>query len=352
MDPFVAVPPDDTPLRVGLLLIDGFALLSYASVTEPLRVANLLSGRKLYHPIAVPASGAAARSSGGVLVEADAQVGETVDLDLMLVIAAGDPFRFADARVLQWLRLLARRGVTLGGVSGGPVVLAMAGLMQGHRMTLHWEHAAPLAERWPELVVERSLYVFDRQRLSCAGGTAPLDLMHAMIAWRHGAALAREVSDWLHHTEVRPGGGEQRAGLVERYGIHHAPLLEAIGAMETHLSDPLSLQDLARITGVGQRHLTRLFTDRLHDTPMRFYRRLRLERARALLRQSGLDITGIARATGFTTTAHFSTAYRERYGHAPTRERREHSSRTSAEDGTFLAASTNLQLRFTTGKCT
>ena len=313
--------PAPPPVRVGLLLVDEFALLSYAAVVEPLRVANLLSGRELYRVREVPVGGSRARSSGGVLVPARAQIGEQVDFDLVLVVAGGDPFGFDDARAARWLRHLARRGVTLGGISGGPVVLASTGLLDGYRVTLHWEHAPALIERHPELIVERSLYVIDRDRMTCAGGTAPLDLMHALLMRDQGVELARRVADWLQHTEIRPPGGAQRAGVVERYGVHQRPLVEALAAMETHVSDPLDLDDLARLAGVGARQLTRLFDERLGQTPMGFYRRLRLEQGQRLLRRSGLAVGEVARATGFVSAAHFSRAYRARYGRAPSAER-------------------------------
>jgi len=309
------------PTRVGIVLLDDFALLSFAAASEPLRVANLLSGRTLYRVRVLPVAGASATGSSGVLVPADAQVGERVDFDLVLVVAGGDPFGFKDARLAQWLRHLARRGVTLGGVSAGPVVLAAAGLMDGYRMTLHWQYAAALGERYPDLIVERSLYVMDRQRFSCAGGTAPLDLMHALLVRDQGVTLARKVADWLQHTEIRPPGGAQRAGVVARYEVHQPPLIEALAAMESHLDDPLSLADLAQIAGVGVRHLTRLFDQRLGSTPMAFYRQLRLEQGRQLLRQSGLSITAVAQAVGFSGPAHFGSAYRSHYGHTPGSER-------------------------------
>jgi transcriptional regulator GlxA family with amidase domain len=321
MDMLLAAPLSGSAKNVGLLLIDDFALLSYASVTEPLRVANLLSGEDLYRVRAIPASGAAAISSGGVVVPAAAQVGEQVDFDLVLIIAAGNPFAFSDTRVMQWIRHLARRGVALGGVSGGPVVLAASGLLANHRMTLHWEHAEGLASLYPELLIERSLYVFDRNRLTCAGGTAALDLMHAVITSDYGGSLAREVSDWLQHTDVRPGGGPQRAGVVERYSVYQPPLIEALAAMETHLADPLGLDDIAQVAGVGVRHLTRLFEQHLDTTPMRFYRSLRLEQAQRLLKQSGLPIGTVAQAVGFANSSHFSSAYRKHFTYSPGEER-------------------------------
>lgn len=311
------------PFRIGVLLIDGFALLSYASFTEPLRVANLLSGRKLYEVQPLPVSGSVARSSGGVEVPGLASAGPHVKYDLVMVVAAGDPFSFSDPGVNQWLNQLHHRGIALGGVSGGPVVLAGAGVIDGYRLTLHWEHAAALRERYPELPVERSLYVIDRERMTCAGGTAPLDLTHALIMRQHGAALARQVSDWLQHTDVRPSTSAQRAGIVERYNVHNAAVLNTIEMMETHLADPLDLKSLAALAGVGERQLIRLFDKYLGKSPMAFYRDLRLERARTLLQQSGLSVSEIACILGFATVAHFSARYRARYQRAPSAERRQ-----------------------------
>jgi transcriptional regulator GlxA family with amidase domain len=205
----------------------------------------------------------------------------------------------------------------LGGVSGGPVILARAGLMARRRMTVHWDHAPALAEISPSLMIERSLYVIDRDRVTCAGGTAPMDLMHALIARHHGARFARQVSDWFLHTDIRPSGGPQRAGLVERHGTTNAALLDAITAMESHVADPLDLAQLARFAGVGPRQLNRLFRQRLGSSTMDYYRRLRLEKARALLRGSAMPMTEIALATGFAGSAHFASRHSRSYGAPP-----------------------------------
>ncbi|MGH1478642.1 MAG: GlxA family transcriptional regulator [Geminicoccales bacterium] len=303
--------------KVGLFLIDGFALMSYASVVEPLRAANLLNPSIMYNVINVPARGEAARSSFGVQVEASGKVGLDLDFDLLLVIAGGDPTTFRDQKVFNWLRRLDRMGVRLGGVSGGPVILAAAGLLEGRRITVHWEHADALAELAPDLMIERTLYVVDRDRVTCAGGTAPLDLMHALMAEHHGPDFARRVSDWFMHTDVRPSGGPQRAGLVERFRTTNQAVIDAIGFMENRIADPLCLDELAGFAGVSKRQLNRLFREKLGKTTMTFYRDLRLGKARSLLTSSSLPMTQIALATGFSSSAHFSKAHTERYGMPP-----------------------------------
>jgi len=310
---------------VGVVLIDGFALMSYSSIVEPLRAANVLEGRELYRVRNIPATGNFATSSNGAIIPGDCTIEanehEHIDFDLLLVVAGGDPTQFHDKRMLAWLRRMSHLDFKLGGVSGGPVILAAAGLMNGRRMTVHWEYARTLIEHSPTLLVERSLYVVDRDRVTCAGGTAPIDLMHALITEHHGSQLARRVSDWFMHTEIRPPGGSQRAGRAERYGVTARTVLNAIEAMENHIADPLDLSQLARIAGISRRQLNRLFHDKLKQSTMSFYRDLRLEKARSLILNSSLSLTAIALATGFSSSAHFSSMYTARYRTPPSKLR-------------------------------
>ena len=72
--------------RIGLILIDGFALMSYSSIVEPLRAANLLSRRAYYDIKYIPVTGSWANSSSGASVKATGRVGQEGDLDLEAVI--------------------------------------------------------------------------------------------------------------------------------------------------------------------------------------------------------------------------------------------------------------------------
>ena len=311
----------EKPIRIGVLAIEGFALMSFASTVEPIRAANLLGVQILYETIIIGEHAGVIQSSGAGGVVADALVGQDLHLDFLFVVAGGDPASFDGARTLAWLRRMARSGTRMGGVSGGPVILARAGLMGGRRMTVHWEHAAALAEISPTLMIERSLYVIDRDRVTCAGGTAPMDLMHALIAQHHGSPFARLVSDWFLHTEIRPSGGPQRGGLVERVGSTNPAVLDAVEAMESHVADPLTLQHLANFARVSPRQLNRLFRDKLGQATMGYYRTLRLEKAQNLLRNSPLSLTEIALATGFANSSHFSRLYSGQFGQTPSRFR-------------------------------
>ncbi len=305
------------PFRVGFVLVDGFPLMSYASAMEPLRASNLLAKRTLYDVRHIPVGGARSSSSSGAVIGANAFLGEQVDFDLVMVVAGGNLTDQQFPRLYTWLRLLAERGVLIGGVSGGPLLLARAGVMEGRRMTVHWDHAQALSAISQHLMVERSLYIRDRDRLTCAGGTAPLDMMHALVAEHHGPVFARKISDWFLHTDIRQGEAPQRSGLAERYNVVDPAALKALEAMENHIADPLELSQLATLSGLGVRQLNRVFQRQLGTTPVRFYCQMRLQKAHALLRMTALSVQDVAAATGFASGAHLSRSFKHRHGLSP-----------------------------------
>jgi transcriptional regulator GlxA family with amidase domain len=313
---------DDLSQTIGFLLVPGFALMSYASAIEPLRAANLFAGRTLYRWVHIAPRDPVVTASSGATVPATARVGDDLDIDLLLVCAGGNPAQFAHRPTFAWLRKLAQRGLRIGGVSGGPFILARAGIMGGYRMTIHWEHAPAFAEEFPDLLLTRARYVIDRNRVTCAGGVAPLDLMHALIAERHGSDLAHRTSDWFLHTDVHPGGGPQRASLGERYGIHRRELIAALELMQNNLGEPLDRGQVARHIGLSTRQLDRLFAQHLGKSFADHYRSIRLEAAGELLRHSALTITEIAIACGFANASHFSTCFKAEHGFSPSEERR------------------------------
>ena len=106
--------PNAPPTRIGVVPIPGFALMSYASLVEPFRAANLLARRALYEVVDISPDGRPVPSSGAAQVVPAAAIGEEGPLDYLFVVAGGDPLGVEDARLFAWLRRRAREGVALG----------------------------------------------------------------------------------------------------------------------------------------------------------------------------------------------------------------------------------------------
>ncbi|AJY46277.1 GlxA family transcriptional regulator [Martelella endophytica] len=306
----------------GFILVPGFALMSYASATEPLRAANLLAGQELFRWQTFSIDGGPVASSSGASVPCAKLTAEGALPHFMFVCAGGTPDAWHMPKLTAALRRLARRGDMLGGISGGPYLLAEAGLLDGRDFTIHWEHAAALIEAFPHLQPRQARFVMDGNRITCGGGVAPLDMMHAIIAERMGEAFARRVSDWYLHTAVAPSAAPQRAVIAERYNVNHPVLLNVLEKMEATIESPLTRRAMAAFAGISDRHLDRLFNAHMNTHYRDIYRAIRLAHARRLMQQSPLSLAEIAYATGFSSAAHFSRAFSEHYGHPPSKERR------------------------------
>jgi transcriptional regulator GlxA family with amidase domain len=314
--------------RIGFLLIENFSLMSFSAAVEPLRAANLLAGRQLYSWAIVAPSTTAAASSGVRLSPDVVLSGFAADrrrFDDILVCAGGNPAAFEDETTFAWLRRQARRGTRLGGISGGTWLLARAGIMSGHRCTIHWEHVAAFREAFPEIDVRPTLFEIDDDRLSCAGGIASLDLMHALIEVDYGPELARRVSEWFLQTSVRTGGGSQRMEPPARFNVHSPPLAAALTLLHRRYTEPIDAATLAKAVGISARHLQRLFLSQLGTTLERHLFAIRLDHARQLLRQSTLPVLDVAFASGFVSASHFSRVYKVQFGISPRQERHAYS---------------------------
>ena len=302
------------------LLLPGFSSMGFISAIEPLRVANRFRG-ELYRWHVLSCEGGAVLASNGMSVNAEGGLGVLEAGATLLVVAGFDPLTHVTPALNQWLRRLDNDGVTLGAIDTGSVVLAQAGLLDGYRLTLHWEALEAFKESYPALHVTQELFEIDRQRITCAGGTASIDLMLDLIAQAHGAELAIQVSEQFVLGRIRPRKDHQRMQVATRYGIHNKKLVQVIGEMEQHSEPPLSTSQLALGINVTRRQLERLFRLHLNDTPRNFYLGLRLEKARQLLRQTDMSVLDISIACGFESPSYFTRSYRVRFTCAPRQDR-------------------------------
>lgn len=314
--------PDAAEELVDFLLLPGFSMMGFVSAIEPLRVANRFHAGA-YRWRLWSCDGAAVRASNGMSLNVDGGLTDASDkrLGWLFVLAGFDPLASYRPTLGAWLRAAQRAGAVLGAVDTGVFVLAEAGVAGAGPVTLHWEAQAAFAARYPKIVVSQELFETGPHCITCAGGTAAIDMMLARIAARHGHALAVQVSEQFVLGRIRSKSDHQRLEITARYRVHNPRVVQAIRLMQDHIEDPLANDDLARIVGVTRRQLERLFATHLDDTPGHFYTTLRLAHARSLLQDTDLGVAAIGAACGFASGAHFSRSYRAWSGRSPSDER-------------------------------
>jgi AraC family transcriptional regulator, glycine betaine-responsive activator len=307
--------------KIAFLTLDEYTMIALSSAIEVLRMANRLSGQTHYSWTVLTVDGKPVPSSSG-LAFADAVTYDAADdPDMVLVCGGTNVTRFVDEKVVNLLRRIARDGVVLGGLCTGTYALVKAGLLDGYKCTIHWENMAGLREFHSRVKFQEELFVIDRDRMTCTGGTAPIDMMLALVRSSFGKTLVAEISNQFILERVRDGFDRQHIPVAARLGFNHSALVDIAALMEANFEEPLTAVELAKLAGLSLRQVQRMFQESLETTPTKYYLQLRLRRARELLLQSQMSITQISVSCGFQSTCHFSKSYRALYGRTPRSER-------------------------------
>ena len=314
--------PDKT-LHLLILVTPYFNLGATAGFIDPFRAANYLEGRGLYDWTLVSGSGGACTASNGMQVETVA-LNDLPEhrFDIVIVSSSWTPEQHRSSRLHAQLWQWAHSGSTLGALDTGAFILARAGLLKDRRATVHYEHIDAFGETFPEVEVSEDLFVFDGNRITCAGGSASVDFALNILRGTHGDATANAAARYLFHQSLRPPGSTQNAGASEPAGsVTPTALRRAIAAMEANLETPIPIAEIARAARVSHRQLNRLFEGHVGKTPSIYYRDIRLDRARGLVTQTDMALAQVALASGFASPVHFSRAYKDRFGLPPRQDR-------------------------------
>jgi transcriptional regulator GlxA family with amidase domain len=312
--------------KIGLLLIDGYPLIPFSCVIETLRTANRLSGSHLFEWHFYAPNDDAVTSNSSITIPTQ-PLSEARNLDTLVICAPDNAQHFNDPATLKILKDFDRQGVTLGTVSWGSFILARAGLLDGHRSTVHWENIPVFKEAYPHLEVAFSLYEIDKNRFTCSGGTATLDLMLKLIENRHGRDLAQKISQYYHHDRIRTDNDSQQMASRLDLAMKAPKLIDVINVMESNIEVPLSLPDIAERCNLSLRQIERLFHKHRNQTPSQYYLSLRLTHAKQLLLNTNRSVIDVSLATGFETQSYFTFCYRKFFGSSP----RTHRSQVAAE---------------------
>lgn len=301
---------------VTALLLPDASALTYAAAVEPLLACNRLLGERCFD---IRHAGSGVFSSG-LSIGVQPADGE-VDPDWLLVVGGHSPGRSIPESLAAQLQSVSARAGVIGGLASGSLALAEAGLLDGYRASLHGLPASVLQAQYPAIRHSDDVFCVDRNRLTCRGATAAQDLM----IWTIGRELGRDVAEALAQWFVRERVGEPElaagAELDQDTRREQPALAGAVDLMLANIEEPLSGDDLAGHVGLSRRQLERLFRRYLDTVPSRYYLRIRLDRARELVRAKQLSLTEIALACGFSSGAHFSTTYRNAFGLTPSEDR-------------------------------
>lgn len=307
--------PSDGPLTLALLVLPQASILEVASALDPLRNANRHLGHEAYRWRVVSPDGAPVPLTCGIELPSSGPLSHAVGAEALIVVAGYSLGEVATRPLIRDLRRIAPRFQLVGGIDAGPWVLARAGLLDGHRATVHWEDLEDLAASHPDIDVVPDRFVIDRNRVTIAGAAPATDFMLHLIRARHGAALARQVASSFLAT-VRKGSEPQIAPEAQEPALDPR-VAAALARMEARIDSPEPVHAMARAIGLSPRRLETLFRAALGTTPAAHALDLRLQAARRMLTDTPHPLAEVALRTGFSSPSTLSRAFRSRFGQTP-----------------------------------
>lgn len=126
--------------------------------------------------------------------------------------------------------------------------------------------------------------------------------------------LRLKFQELLLHLLELDTSGQLRAVLLH---IYQGQKTDLDYLMHTYLLKPLSMAELARLSGRSLSAFKRDFEDRFHTSPGQWIRRKRLEHAHFLLRNTAKNVSEVSMEIGYESVSHFIKAYKQQFGHTP-----------------------------------
>lgn len=310
--------PHPSPHRVSILVLETVVPFDLGVPCQVFGWGREDFGAVRYQAAVCAAVSGKVRTSAGFLLEAPYGLEALREADTVVVVGIADLNIAIPPTICAALREAAVRGARVASICTGAFVLAEAGLLDGRRAATHWEDAPLLADRYPAVRVDADvLYMDEGQVLTSAGIAAGIDLCLQMVRHDHGAEVANAVARRLVVPPHRSGGQTQ-------YAQRPMPLAAGGGLEATrewmlqHVSEQLTLDQLAAHARMTRRTFTRRFREETGSSPLQWLIHQRILLAQRRLEGTGDSMERIAAQCGFGSALVLRNHFRRALSTTPT----------------------------------
>lgn len=312
---------------VAIVVFPDFLMLDMSGPAEAFAVANrFLPADEHYRIVLISTGDPEVQASNGIRVKANTTILDTTEpFDFLLVVGGPGAYSGAHPNLCTWLRDMEGRVGRLVSVCTGAFLMGEAGLLDGRRVTTHWSYTERLAQAYPKAKVEQNqIFINDEKGLVSSGGiTAGIDLALSLIEADHGRQLAVQVAKVLLVVMRRQGGQVQFSPLHAEVNTDESPIAKVQRYVLDNLNEDFTVERLADLAAMSQRHFARSFAQEVKMTPMEFVRAARVDSARKMLENSTLPLKTIAYQSGFANSRQMRQQFNDKLGVTPAQYRRQ-----------------------------
>jgi transcriptional regulator GlxA family with amidase domain len=290
-------------MRLTLVVFDGVQALDVAGPLDVFAEANnFLPVQDRYGITIVGVNPGSVVCSSGMVLRVDCDYKNFCSESDLLLVAGGPRAQefLPETGFLNWLNQCAHSAGRFGAVCNGVFLLGHAGLLANREITAHWDDTGQLSELFPQARVRPDkIFLRDGNLFTCGGVAAGIDLCLSLVAEDWGHELAMKVAKRLI-VYVRRDGGQSQYSPYLAVGPEEDSLVgKVLNYVTEHISEALSIEDLADAVGVSRRTFSRTFAKDARVTPSVFVEQVRINFARELLEQTDVPLKTVAFRCGF-----------------------------------------------------
>lgn len=307
---------EDAPsvISVEIFVQPGFWQLELAAVLAALNTANDVCGAERFDWQITSDHPGILHGNCDMMVRAEPSITEQYLKHILIVIGAVESQPAGWIARVRAMQKIKRRVLLL---SGSATAFIKSTTPKKTAVTTQWGDVNVLSEAGDYPTLTTHLAEEGGGIMTCAGGGHTLELMVGVLSDHLSPQMAAELSANLMLEDIRGPQREQPKGISHSSNFLEKRLQTAIRLMEETVEHPMKVSALARQVGVSTRQLERLFLINLDDTPAKFYKKIRLKRAHALVTDTRMPLIDVALACGFSDSSSLARAYRLEYAKTP-----------------------------------
>jgi transcriptional regulator GlxA family with amidase domain len=207
-----------------------------------------------------------------------------------------------NAAIKTFLQNANDLGLTICSICTGAFALAAAGLLNNKVCTTHWKYTDSFQKAFPNIIVTKNrLFVKDDNVYTSAGIATGIDLALFILEERHGAEFAWKIAREMV-VYIRRDGEEAQESIYLQYRRHiNSNIHDVQDYIIHHLNEKLTIELLADKAFTSPRNLTRLFKSTTGITIGQYIEKMRIEKAKQLIKAK-CKMEAVAAECGFKST--------------------------------------------------
>ncbi len=279
------------------------------------------SGKQpLFHVELVGATKEVKINDGIFSVHTDKQLKDVKKTDLVFIPALfGDMQTAIDSNkvLIAWINEQYENGAEVASLCVGAFLLASTGLLNGKKCSTHWGFQNEFREMFPEVEVIDGSIITEEHRLYSSGGANSYWnlLLHLVEKYtdRETAVLASK------YFAVDIDRNSQTAFAMFKGQKNHkdAAIKKAQEYIEKHVSEKITVDELADLVAVGRRSFERRFKLATNNSVLEYIHRIKIEAAKRSFETSRKNMNEVMFDVGYTDTKAFRTVFKKVTGLTP-----------------------------------